>query len=66
MRATTRSAAKGEEMSRARPDVAGQLEFILVGDLGTPGGFDEAMKGVDGVIHCAAVRATCYVNAMLV
>ncbi|KAH8100852.1 NAD dependent epimerase/dehydratase [Cristinia sonorae] len=54
VRATTRSKAKGDEMLKARPDTADRLEFVVVGDLTAPDGFDVAAKGVDGIIHCAA------------
>lgn len=51
-------------MRKARPDAADRLEFVVVGDLGAEGGFDEAVKGVDGIIHCAAVCtfAVCYIR----
>ena len=55
VRAAIRSMAKGEEMRRARPETADRLELVLVGDLTTEGGFDEAVKDVGAVIHCAAV-----------
>lgn len=58
VRATARSAAKGEQLRQARPDTADRLEFVLVGDLTAPGGFDEAVKGVDGIVHCAAPVAS--------
>ncbi|KAH8100875.1 3-beta hydroxysteroid dehydrogenase/isomerase family protein [Cristinia sonorae] len=54
VRATTRSKEKGDEMLEARPDAADRLEFVVVGDLTAPDGFDAAVKGVDGIIHCAA------------
>ncbi|TCD63098.1 hypothetical protein EIP91_006002 [Steccherinum ochraceum] len=54
--------AKAEEMRRARPSTAERLEFVVVGDLSAPGGFDEAVKDVDGIIHCAAPVATSFEN----
>ncbi|TCD61600.1 hypothetical protein EIP91_008186 [Steccherinum ochraceum] len=57
VRATTRSVAKGDEMrkDRSHADVGDRLDFAVVGDLTAPNGFDEAVKDVDGIIHCAAV-----------
>lgn len=47
-------------MRKARPDTADTLEVALVGDLTAPNGFDEAVKDVDGIIHCAAVSLCVY------
>jgi len=49
-------------MLRVRPDTADRLEFVQVGDLGAPGGFDEAVKGVNGIVHCAAPVSTNFEN----
>lgn len=58
VRGTARSKAKAEEMLRARPQFAAQLDFVFVGDLTTRGGFDKAAAGVDAIIHTASVRAS--------
>ena len=55
VRAAVRTLAKGEEMRRARPETADRLELVLVGDLAIDGGFDESVRGVDAIVHCAAV-----------
>lgn len=55
VKATARSKDKAEQMLRDRPQFRERLEFVYVTDLSVPGGFDDALKGVDGVIHCASV-----------
>ena len=45
-------------MLRARPEYAGKLDFAFVEDLTKPGGFDEAVKGVDAIIHTASVSCS--------
>ncbi|KAA8649912.1 hypothetical protein EYZ11_009026 [Aspergillus tanneri] len=54
VRGATRSRAKGDAMIQARPQYAGQLEFVLIDDFEKPGGLVEAVQGVDGVIHTAS------------
>ncbi len=64
VRGATRSLAKGEAMIRARPQYAGQLDFVQIGDFDDIAGddskqaamFEEAVKGVNGIIHTASVR----------
>ena len=60
VRGTARSEAKANEMLRARPQYAGKLDFALVEDLTVPGGFDDAVKGVDAIIHVASVCDLCF------
>jgi uncharacterized protein YbjT (DUF2867 family) len=55
VRGATRSLAKGDAMIKARPQYAGQLEFVEIGDFEKPSGLLEAVGGVDGVIHTASV-----------
>lgn len=43
-------------MLQDRPTSASRLEFTVIGDLSQPGVFDEAVKGVDAIIHTASVR----------
>jgi nucleoside-diphosphate-sugar epimerase len=55
VRGTVRSESTGERVRQAHPNFpAEQLEFAIVPDISTPGAFDEAVKGVDGVIHTAS------------
>ncbi|GAM38419.1 hypothetical protein TCE0_033r09123 [Talaromyces pinophilus] len=54
VRGATRSLAKGDEMTRARPQYADKLEFVQIQDFENPGGLTEAVKGVDAVIHVAS------------
>ncbi|TCD61668.1 hypothetical protein EIP91_008116 [Steccherinum ochraceum] len=62
VRAAIRSMAKGEQLRQARQHAGERLEFAVVGDLTAPNGFDEAVKGVDGIIHCAAPVVTSFEN----
>jgi uncharacterized protein YbjT (DUF2867 family) len=55
VRGATRSLAKGDAMIKARPQYAGQLEFVEIGDFEKPAGLLQAVQGVDGVIHTASV-----------
>ncbi|KAK7691061.1 hypothetical protein QCA50_006164 [Cerrena zonata] len=54
VRAVARSKAKAEQMIKDRPQYAGFLDFVYINDLATPGIFDDAVKGVDGIIHVAS------------
>lgn len=56
VRGTTRSSAKADKMLLARPEYAERLELLVTTDLTTPGVFDEAIQGVDAIIHTASVR----------
>lgn len=56
VRGATRSPAKGQQMLDARPHAKGCLDFVQIQDFtGSRFNFDEAVKGVDGVIHVASV-----------
>lgn len=52
-------------MRQARPETADRLQFVVVGDLSTSGGFDDIVIGVDGIIHCAAVRVLTVLHLLL-
>ncbi|KAH6843352.1 hypothetical protein B0I37DRAFT_216421 [Chaetomium sp. MPI-CAGE-AT-0009] len=61
VRGTTRSLEKGDAMIKARPQYAGKLDFVQIDDFdklnegNTESSiFDEAVKGVDGIIHTAS------------
>jgi len=54
VRGATRSMAKGKAMLDARPNFASQLDFVQIHDFEQTGVFDEAVKGVDAVIHVAS------------
>ena len=56
VRGATRSMAKGEAMIAARPQHADNLDFVQINDFESPGGLEEAVKGVDAIIHTASVR----------
>lgn len=56
VRAVVRSESKVNEMKGLFPE-EDQLEFSLVKDLGVEGAFDDAVKGVDAILHLASPLA---------
>lgn len=54
VRGTVRSDATAQNVLKTHESHASQLSFEIVPDIRTPGAFDEAVKGVDGVIHTAS------------
>ncbi|KAL7266768.1 methylglyoxal reductase (NADPH-dependent) gre2 [Rhizina undulata] len=55
VRCTVRSKAKFDEILRARGNKdVDRLEYVIVQDIAQDGAFDEAVKGVAGVIHTAS------------
>jgi nucleoside-diphosphate-sugar epimerase len=54
VRGTVRSEAKAKSTAAIFPQYTSQLSFVIVPDISTPNAFDEAVKGVDGVIHTAS------------
>ncbi len=58
VRGATRSATKGKAMIDARPKYASQLDFVQISDFEKTGVFEEAVKGIDAVIHVASVSRT--------
>ncbi|PVH71233.1 NAD(P)-binding protein [Cadophora sp. DSE1049] len=54
VRGATRSLQKGDAMMQARPQFASQLDFVQIEDFEKSGVFEEAVKGVDAVIHVAS------------
>jgi len=54
VRTTVRSQATAEKVKKSHSKYLDQLSFAIVPDVQTPGGHDEAVKGVDGVIHTAS------------
>jgi len=53
VRGTVRSEDTAEKVRRTFPQYADKLSFAIVPDIGAPHAFDEAAKGVRGVIHTA-------------
>lgn len=53
VRGTVRSEQTAEKVCRTFPQYADKLSFAIVPDIGAPHAFDEAAKGVRGVIHTA-------------
>jgi hypothetical protein len=57
VRITVRSAASAEKVQKSHSKYLSQLSFAIVPDVQTPGGHDEAVRGVDGVsITCRNSR----------
>ncbi|PSN65912.1 NAD dependent epimerase/dehydratase [Corynespora cassiicola Philippines] len=54
VRAATRSIKKSSIFKHHRPDYTEQLDFVEIGDFSRATSFDEAVKGVDSVIHVAS------------
>lgn len=42
-------------MIKERPQHAGNLDFVQIGDFESPRGLEEAVKDVDAIIHTASV-----------
>ena len=55
VRAVARSKAKADAMLRGRSQYSDRLDFVFINDLTDPNGFDDAVKGVDAIIHSASV-----------
>lgn len=55
VRAVARSRTKAEQMLKARPQFKKLLDFYYIDDLTSKGVFDDAVRGIDGVIHIASV-----------
>lgn len=49
VRTTVRSDSSADKIKQSHAKYLDQLEFAIVKDIQTPGAFDEAVKGVDGV-----------------
>jgi nucleoside-diphosphate-sugar epimerase len=49
VRTTVRSSETAEKVKKSHSKYLSQLSFAIVPDVQTPGGHDEAVKGVDGV-----------------
>jgi len=54
VRGTVRSDASADKVKKSHAKYIKQLSFAIVKDVAAPGAFDEAVKGVDGVIHTAS------------
>ena len=53
VRGTVRSQQTADRVRQTFANYASQLELVVVPDVAKPGAFNEAVKGVDGVIHTA-------------
>ncbi|KAH8879158.1 NAD(P)-binding protein [Thozetella sp. PMI_491] len=54
VRGTVRNESTAKKVQDSHPNHADALSFAIVPDIAAPGAFDEAVKGIDGVIHTAS------------
>ncbi|KAK0205610.1 D-lactaldehyde dehydrogenase [Desarmillaria ectypa] len=54
VRGTVRSLAKGQHLMDTFKSYGNKLEIVVVDDMSKDGAFDEAVKGVDAVLHTAS------------
>ncbi|KAM6477668.1 hypothetical protein HDV62DRAFT_401426 [Trichoderma sp. SZMC 28011] len=54
VRATVRSETRGKEVLASHPEHSAKLSYVIVPDIAEKGAFNDALKGVDGVIHVAS------------
>lgn len=54
VRAATRNLQKGKLLKISRPQYAAQLDIVQIEDFSAVASFEEAVQGVDGVIHVAS------------
>ncbi|KAH9832389.1 nad dependent epimerase [Teratosphaeria destructans] len=54
VKGTVRSESTAQEVRKSHPSYESQLSFAIVEDIARPRAFDEAVKGVHGVIHTAS------------
>ncbi|CAG9992129.1 unnamed protein product [Clonostachys byssicola] len=54
VRGTVRSEKSGSDVLKTHSKYPGQLSLAIVPDIAAPNAFDEAVKGVDGIIHQAS------------
>ncbi|KAI9873719.1 MAG: methylglyoxal reductase (NADPH-dependent) gre2 [Pleopsidium flavum] len=54
VRGTVRSEESANKVRKTHAKYGDKLSFAIVKDVAAPGSFDEAVKGVDGVIHTAS------------
>lgn len=56
VRGTVRSKSTADKVRKTHAKYGDKLSFAIVEDIAAPGAFNEAVKGVDGVSHIAAVH----------
>ncbi|KIN07192.1 hypothetical protein OIDMADRAFT_99439 [Oidiodendron maius Zn] len=54
VRGTVRNEASAEKVRHAHAQYADNLSFSYVKDMSVPGAFNEAVQGIDGIIHTAS------------
>jgi uncharacterized protein YbjT (DUF2867 family) len=55
VRGATRSPSKAQSMLSARPNYTSKLDIVIIRDFEQTGVFDDAVQGVDAVVHVASV-----------
>jgi nucleoside-diphosphate-sugar epimerase len=54
VRGTVRSQSAADSVKKTHPQYANQLSFAIVPDIAAPNAFEEASKGMSGIIHTAS------------
>lgn len=54
VRGTVRSSSKGDHLVNLFKDYEAKFSYVLVEDISLDGAFDEAVKGIDAIIHTAS------------
>jgi nucleoside-diphosphate-sugar epimerase len=54
VRAVLRTAPQGEALVNAYPEYKGKVTYVVVPDIQKDGAYDEAVVGVDGIVHVAS------------
>ncbi|KAJ4854165.1 3-beta hydroxysteroid dehydrogenase/isomerase family domain-containing protein [Trichoderma breve] len=54
VKATVRSETRGEEVLESHAEHSAKLSYVIVPDIAEKGAFNDALQGVDGVIHVAS------------
>lgn len=60
---TARSESKAKDFAEKRSRFNDLLEVVVTGDLSVVGAFDDLVKDVDVIIHCASVsHESCFLS----
>ena len=54
VRGTVRSSSKGTHLTKLFSNYGNQLDIVVVSDITAAGAFNDAVKGVDGILHVAS------------
>ncbi|THH13590.1 hypothetical protein EUX98_g9704, partial [Antrodiella citrinella] len=56
--------ARGQHLLKTFKSYGDKLKLVIIPDISAPGAFDEAVKGIDAVLHTAAVSNSPAMDAM--